>query len=730
MHEPQNTNPGPDDLASLAALLADDTASPFRPTQEVLIAGVSRSDEFQRILALPRRAETVSPEIVAGLTRHLKTDTLRVWGDAREVWHATYARLGAELSADTPDDEVCEAAFDLVPTARHLPEVAHRLSDRPDKPQNALRPIQARAIADAYQISGLFAPIGVGHGKFLISVLLIQMIEDGRAAAGLPPLRWLLLVPASVLPQTIAEITKAKRHWRVPSISKSDGPGLRVATYDKLSRRASAQKILDDGLDDIGGGERGYQPDAVVIDECHKMKRTSSGRTKLFLRYFRVRPETTLFAMSGSVTKKSIRDYWHLIKLALPRFVPLPRTFMETEAWSQALDDAPSDNFRRSPGALLEFCNPAEVDALQPGWSASPESVRLSYYGETPEAQQALLHLVRRGFQSRLLETPGVVGTSDGALASSLVIRERVPPLPPAEITRMFEDFLRKMRTPNDDEIDGGVSLWRYACEMASGFWYQWIPAAPPAWLAARQDWHRYVRRVLQDNRQRIDTPMQVAQAVDRGTLSKAFAGGDVLLQAWREVRDSFEPNPVAQWISTWLVEDALRWIDEQKDDDGRAIPHKCVIWVGLDAVGQKIEELSGGRVRYFGGGAKASLDILTHNGPIVCSIAAHGTGKNLQRYSRNLVIHWPGGADIAEQLCGRTHRPGQDDDVVIDVYLHALEFRNSFDGCLRGAEYIERTTGASQKISYASIERRGAEDIAAIIASRDPLWYKPRRKK
>ena len=428
--------------------------------------------------------------------------------------------------------------------------------------------------------------------------------------------------------------------------------------------------------------------------------------------------------MSGTVTRRTLRDYWHILHLALPRLAPLPRDFKQTESWAQALDDMPDNFARRAPGVLLNFCDPAEVDALCPGWSSSPEVTRLGYYGETEDAQAALLKAVRRGFNRRLMETPGVVGTSDDALGTSLVICERHPPPAPPVVVEAFRTLRKTWQTPNGDEIDGGVNLWRIACELGSGFWGRWVPPAPAPWLLARQNWNRFVRYVIAHNRPRLDSPLQVWNAVEAGELSDAFGPGKELQNAWRAVRDSFKPNPVPQWESTWLVEDVLRWFDEVKDDDGK--PTAGIAWVHHTAVGEAIEAASHGRIRYFGGGPDASLEILTHKGPCVASIAAHGTGKNLQRYSRMLVVHPPSGGDVWEQLIARLHRPGQEaDEVRVDVYLHARELRDAFTGARRLAEYIETITGQPQKLIYARVDMRSDDDVGALSGAGDPMWSK-----
>lgn len=668
--------------------------SPFRPSRDVLFQGVNKTVEFDRILSLPRRAEAIDPAELDALTAFLKTDQIRSWDAIRASPPTHWRSL--------------------------LPEGALHDVDEAERPQR-LRPIQARALKDAYERGGLFAPIGVGHGKFLISVLTCMLVSSARVRRGQHPGRWLLFVPANLLEQTHRELAKARRHWRVPQQWPAGIADIqiRVESYEKLSS-AKASKFLEE-----------FEPTDIVCDEVHKLKRRSSARTRRFLRYFKDHPSTHLYAMSGSITRKSIRDYWHIIQLCLPghaggpALAPLPRTFPETEAWSQALDDAPDNDLRRAPGALLEFCDPDEIEALKPGWKAAPLEVKLGYYGETEEDQARLLAIVRRGFQRRLVETPGVVATSDGALGTSLVISERVPPEPPEKVREAFAQLRATWQDPNGDEIDSPISMWRIACQLSSGGWLKWIPAAPPEWLFARQEWNRFVRHVLAHNKQRLDSPLQVWQAVEAGKLSDRFGPGAELLEAWRNVRDDFEPNPVPQWIDTWLVEDALRWFDEQVDDDeGKSVPG--IAWVSISAVGEAIERASGGRIPYFAGGPEASAAIIQHRGPCVASISAHGTGKNLQWASRNLVIHPPSGGDVWEQLLGRTHRPGQEaDEVRVDFYAHALELREAFKSARRAARYVEDSSGQVQKLSYASVRMRGEDEIEARVAAGDPLWAK-----
>jgi hypothetical protein len=86
-------------------------------------------------------------------------------------------------------------------------------------------------------------------------------------------------------------------------------------------------------------------------------------------------------------------------------------------------------------------------------------------------------------------------------------------------------------------------------------------------------------------------------------------------------------------------------------------------------------------------------------------SIRAHGTGRNLQRWARNLVLTPPSAGDGWEQLLGRTHRPGQTADTVrFDVLAHHATIRAAFDTARAEARFIESTMGTSQKLNSATI--------------------------
>ena len=585
--------------------------------------GVIRSGEFLRILALPRRQLDLPSDGQDLLTEHLRT-----------------------------------------------PNGTQRL-----------RPIQTAALAEAYaqapRNQGIVGAIGVGHGKFLITALAPTLLQElGKAR------RPLLFVPAKLKKQTLSEMEKASKHWRV----RED---IKVLSYESLSVVSHAA-FLDE-----------YQPDLVMADEAQAFARLGSARTRRFLRYFRTRDDIIFMPLSGTITKKSVKDYSHLVAAALREMAPVPRTYVEVEQWSAALDEGVRDEFRIGAGALTEFCTDAE---LLEG-----------------------LNGIRKGVRRRYTDTPGFVATSEAALGSSLVIKARMIPVP--EVVRQA---IHRLRTeyvlPNGDEVDSGISAWAAARQLATGFAYQWDPAAPEEWLQARKAWYRRVRESIAHPPRglRFDSPLEVARAAARGELPNTEE-----YERWVEVRGTFTPNPVPLWLSDYLVKDAEQW----------ALNTGGVVWVEHSAAYRGVTGASGDddlgagftKIPYFGAG-KAGEAIMDYKGPCAASIRAHGTGRNLTQWTRGLIMNLPSSGASIEQLLARFHRPRPDgtepDEVEFEFYCHTREMYEAFCNGRRGAEYIESSTNMAQKLCYATIldHDGGAfsdERYTALIETGAPEWQK-----
>lgn len=87
----------------------------------------------------------------------------------------------------------------------------------------------------------------------------------------------------------------------------------------------------------------------------------------------------------------------------------------------------------------------------------------------------------------------------------------------------------------------------------------------------------------------------------------------------------------------------------------------------------------------------------------LICSVASQGEGKNLQRFSQNLLTSMPTNGKVVEQLMGRTHRHGQAaPEVVVDWFGHTDETEQALGLAIEDANYVQETTGQRQRILYA----------------------------
>lgn len=537
------------------------------------------------------------------------------------------------------------------------------------------KPVQAAALHDIHQFGGLFGPIRVGGGKTLISYMA-PVVADA--------VRPLLLIPAKLREKTRREFGKLSAHWHGP-------PFYRVMSYEWLGRPQAADALLD------------LQPDFIVMDECHKVKNTRAAVTKRVKRYLeslvcgvcgfnppppygrnqrcsrcesllQPRGHVPVVALSGTITKRSLRDYAHIIKWCLPHTNPTPQTFKDLEHWADALDESVGAFRRVRPGALIKLCTPEESRRVQLG-------------GEEG------LNAVRRAYRRRMVETPGVVATKETPLDMTLAITAAEPRKRDSAIDAAFEVLRTEWETPDGHPLADGFAVWRHARELGLGFFYRWNPRPPDEWMDKRKAWARFCRHVLRYNRSGIDSEAQVAAACARGSLPAQE------YNEWAAIRPTFEPNSEAVWLSTEALDFAAGWLKRSKG----------IAWVDMVEFGVELSRMTG--LPYYGRqGLDAQGNFIEDHAPgkpLIASIASNSEGRNLQHgWAANLITcPMPNGV-AWEQLLGRTHRDGQQaDEVSADVYLGCIEHAAGFHQACSDAVYMENTGGGPQKLTRADID-------------------------
>ena len=554
-------------------------------------------------------------------------------------------------------------------TKDNVEETVRLLSEylKTERGTQTLLPSQAVGLREGADYKGLFAPIQVGGGKTLLSLLLSQVTEAKRA---------LLLIPAGLMEKTVNETQEYSKNWKIRPLA--------IESYETLSRDKLG-RILD-----------GLNPDLIIADEADKLKNTSIGCTKRLSNYIRkVRKAgikaglpwpygVTFAAMTGTPTTRSIREYWHLIRWALGPNTPLPHDVDEFMGWSLALDERISADSRWNPGAL----------------------VRLS---PNPEGDDELRR-ARNAYATRLIESRGVITTPGERPAMGLQIRG-VPIEATPEVSAMIAEMRSTWCTPDGHPFEQPTQLWRHARELQCGFYYVWDPRPPDEWMAPRLAWHSFVREKLAYSRT-LATPGDVIDKVKEGKIDD---GGR--LAAWQAVRNTFRPNPVPIWVDDTALQYAADWLNT-----GDSNSKLC--WVEHRAVGPALEALTG--VPYFGQGGLNNKGTLVdnHKGPAIVSVKTCGTGRNLQGHKhQNLYMSPMSKSNAWQQSLGRTHRKGQAADIVtVEILFMCRESYSSMVFAIREAEYAQQTTLELQKLCYAD---RDLGSIEALVGRRDDEMWK-----
>jgi hypothetical protein len=619
------------------------------------IAPVRHSAELERVLRLPRR--TIPPGAAEQLARQWTRELLNENGQAH---FDRVMALPENLRAD------------------ELQRYARARSEGGEGAPIALNGLQAQILFEAYHCKGVFVSAAVGAGKTLVSWLLPLVLGAQRP---------LILVPASVLQKTHDEFGEIARFWRAPR------PPPQIESYQKLGGVAHAALLCDclacTNVEPRTNG--GIRPDCLIADECDLLRNPEAAVTKRVARYMARHPSTMYCSLTGTVIRKSLRNFARHMIWSLKWNAPIPLSWVDLEEWCEALD-VDVRGARRPPGALRALVEgtPAEGD---------------------------LLRVVRTGIKKRFRETPGVVVSDAQSCDKPLTIRILKAPDDPV-LEAAFAHFRAKHQTLDGWDLDDPLSVMRHATELGCGFYYKWDPRPPEEWLEARREAAVFVREAIEASTRR-GIPLD-----SKGPVYAAFPHAEPLVR-WKEIEPTFKPNSVPVPVTASVLGYAMQWIQ---------LNGPALIWVQHEWVGRTLSGMTG--VPYFGPEGKDVITgryIMKHSPreSAIVSIHANKRGRNLQAWFRNLVIGPPQAATDWEQaVLGRTHRQGQRHAVLCDVLMGCAENVYALERAIDEAAGGNELISGEQKLQIATYDWSHFPRVQLATLhpadSRRPRWVRP----
>lgn len=537
-----------------------------------------------------------------------------------------------------------------------------------------LREVQLNAFAILCEYGMLFGNIGVGWGKTYIGLLARAVTRSKRC---------LLFVPSDLVTQlTQDDIPKLEKElgiyldWctldGVPMADRAkmmDKHSLTIIPYSLLSTQ-DTYDILEASFADL-----------IIFDEAHYLKDIKSARTRRLIAYWHKNLEINLVFLSGTMSKKSLLDYHHMITRGLHKFSPLPYSWHDISIIQEA----------------TAFDNDAKYTTCFPLCEINPA---LNLGGGMVETQKA-----KEFIKVLLKSSPCVILTGDQSVDCSMHVDMIDNVSLPKSLIETIEQVDTSWLSPNGDLIEDAILKYGVCSQLSDGFWYRLFwKSGTPQWaidlFALKREVESAIRSfILKKHRDKLDTPLLVYQALSRKDERcrefQSIYDNYIAFKAKNE--GEYERDRETIWVDKSKENIAVDWAKKRK---------KGIIWYHWDATGHSLfERLKKEGIDVIHCFADCEFETLKKECIQLMSFS-HLKGRNLQHQYENLFYNCPTNAAMLEQGMGRTHRQGQLEDCINYWFVLATkQDKEMFQNVMLQAKYLKDTLN-DQKILIADFAK------------------------
>lgn len=526
----------------------------------------------------------------------------------------------------------------------------------------SLLPWQGAALAEARRLrledhpgmGGMLLGYPVGTGKTMIYELLPHPeILDAKRAV--------LILPAGLRGKTNADRRSYLGRWQLPA---------RCPTI--ITREELALESRRDLLNRLA-------PTLIMIDEADTLSNHKSAAARRIERYLGTDAGASCRVVvgTGTLSRKSILGYWHMLRWCLREGAPVPLARSEATMWAAAIDHKPpkGTGMRPLPGAM----------------GSSVSSARAWY-------------------RERLAQTDGVILVDeDSAGDVPLTIETTWAPEDPI-LNDVFEQFLTKFEVPGGDVITDPLSRWRLDRWLGSGLHEPYVVPPPEVWRIAQRTFAGFVRDT-------IDHPPRRGHVCDTAGEVVRWYPDAFEVTDWFDIKDTFAGVTRTDWLSDSVLKWCAEWIKSR--------PLPSTVWCGVVEFAERLAQVTD--LPYYGAKGKTmntmapGLYAADPKRSLIASWNAGLRGYNMQPWEEHLGVQPPQSAKDLEQLIGRAHRQGRKTPVKWTILLTSGGTADSFEETIGEASFARDTASHTQKILRAEIIRAGDPPSAAMRWARRP---------